>query len=329
MESPAVLATILVGCLTTSFLMSGMEAGVFALNPVRIRHWMRKGRKRAGVLEDFLRRPERFLWTILVGNAVANFAVIVLVVLFLHRHYSGSPGMAAGLFLLALFVFYVTCDLLPKVLFRAFPNRLCLALVGPFQLMDTVLRPLVAALQRMSGWLRSSASDRPEFGPLSTGRDELRLALRAKNPALSGEEQVMIARVLDLRSMRVGQLGQPLARAVTVEAEATLQAVLQLATEHRLTRIPVWRGTGPGRHIAGIVSLKTLLYQTGLNTERPVVDYIKPALVLSEDLRAEEALRRMRRSGERLAILRGADRRETGVVSMEDMLRFVFGGVTS
>jgi CBS domain containing-hemolysin-like protein len=54
---------------------------------------------------------------------------------------------------------------------------------------------------------------------------------------------------------------------------------------------------------------------------------VKPALYLDEDLRLETALQRMRRGGQRLAIVLGRDRRETGIVSLEDILKVVFGEV--
>jgi CBS domain containing-hemolysin-like protein len=52
-----------------------------------------------------------------------------------------------------------------------------------------------------------------------------------------------------------------------------------------------------------------------------------PALFLDEDTRLEVALRRMQRAGERLAIVLGRDRRESGVVALEDILKVMFGEV--
>jgi CBS domain containing-hemolysin-like protein len=46
------------------FLLSGMEAGVFALNRLRIRRLARAGNRRAELLHNLLEKPERFLWTI-------------------------------------------------------------------------------------------------------------------------------------------------------------------------------------------------------------------------------------------------------------------------
>src|SRR5215471_9016926 len=63
-------------CLVLSFILSGMEAGVFALSRLRIRRQIRAGRRSAQVLQDYLDHPENFLWTILVGNTVANFLIL-------------------------------------------------------------------------------------------------------------------------------------------------------------------------------------------------------------------------------------------------------------
>src|SRR5215471_7317983 len=63
-------------CLVLSFVLSGMEAGVFALSRLRIRQRMRAGRPSAKVLHNLLENPENFLWTILVGNTLANFVIL-------------------------------------------------------------------------------------------------------------------------------------------------------------------------------------------------------------------------------------------------------------
>jgi CBS domain containing-hemolysin-like protein len=44
-------------------------------------------------------------------------------------------------------------------------------------------------------------------------------------------------------------------------------------------------------------------------------------------MRLEEALRRMQRSGQRLGIVLGRDQREFGLISLHDILKFIFGEV--
>ena len=81
----SVIWSLFAVCLALSFLLSGMEAGVFALSRLRIRQQMRAGQPSAKVLHDYLENPENFLWTILVGNTVANFLILGWLVAKLHE----------------------------------------------------------------------------------------------------------------------------------------------------------------------------------------------------------------------------------------------------
>jgi CBS domain containing-hemolysin-like protein len=313
--------------LALSFFLSGMEAGVFALNPVRIRHWMRTGKPRARVLQGFLERPENFFWTILVGNTLANFVAVVLVVLFLHRQWGHQPALALAVFLSAVFCLFATCELLPKMLFRAAPNRLCLSLVGLFRVVHAALQPLVRSLYWLSRLLLRWTGGRTDLGQLFSSREELRQALQETGQNLTTEEQAMINRVLDLHGLKIGQLMTPLAQAVTVHVDTPMREALRLCREKRLTRLPVWQGDAGNRRVAGVVSLKTLLYLSDLDLAKTAGHYVKPALYLPEEMRVEEALRRIRRGGQRLTIVLGRAQQEIGVVTLEDILKVIFGEV--
>src|SRR5256885_13364754 len=86
-------------CLVVSFVLSGMETGVFALSRLRIRQRMRAGNAQARVLHGYLENPEDFLWTILVGNTLTNFAVVSLVVVKLDTWLGAWPAGFWGAFL--------------------------------------------------------------------------------------------------------------------------------------------------------------------------------------------------------------------------------------
>jgi CBS domain containing-hemolysin-like protein len=52
-----------------------------------------------------------------------------------------------------------------------------------------------------------------------------------------------------------------------------------------------------------------------------------PALFMEEDVKLEIALRRMQRAGQRLAIVLARDGDEIGIVTLEDILKLMFGEV--
>ena len=138
----------------------------------------------------------------------------------------------------------------------------------------------------------------------------------------------MINRVLDLQNRTVGEITLPLAKAVTVPAQTPVKDLIALGRERGFSRLPVWKMEGPRKRIAGLVNLKSLLFQTDLDWNQTAGDFLKPALYLDSEMRLEVALRRMQRSGQRLAIVLGRDRAEIGVVALQDVLKAIFGEVS-
>ena len=314
--------------LAVSFVLSGMEAGVFALSRLRIRQQMRAGKPSAKVLHDYLENPENFLWTILVGNTVANFLILGWLVAKLHEALGDHRTWFAVVFSVAVFLFYALFDLLPKMLFRMYPNRLCVLLARPFRFIHLALRPLVAVVETFSGVLLRWRGGKAFTGHLFGNREELRLVMQESALALTSEERAMINRVLDLQTLTVRQAMKPLEQAVAITAQTPVSAALVLCRERQLTRLPVWEGRDRGQRIVGLLALNTLLYQPALDTSKPVGEYVKPALFLDEDLRLEVALRRLQRSGQRLAIVLSRERREIGLLSLQDVLNVIFGKVS-
>jgi CBS domain containing-hemolysin-like protein len=321
---------VLLFCMALSFLFSGIESGVFALNRLRIRKLMRAGNRQAQALHNYLENSEDFLWTIFVGNTIANFTIFTLIGLSLHHWLQNWPLLELLAFIAAIFLFFILCELLPKTLFRTFPNRLCLFLARPFGLIHTVLRPLVALASWFSKKLLPWTGGKVFTGRLSGNRDELRFVMQESSQNLTAEEKRMINRVLDLQNLTVAHIAVPLAKTITVPTDLSMQKVLEISREKNLTRLPVVQKEQGRNRIIGVISLKRLLYRDDLDLAKPAGDFVNPSLYLREDLRLEEALRRMQRSGRRLGIvLSRRDQREIGIISLQDILRVIFGEVAS
>jgi len=204
-----VVIVFIVGLLL-SFFLSGMEAGVFALSRLRIRHYVRQGQRRARVLHEYLEKPESFLWTILIGNTLSAVAVVSIGVHWLHRWLAPNwllltLSLAAG-----ILIYYAAFELLPKTLFRLFPNRLCLALALPFRAVYVALRPVVKPLAVISRALLRWSGGQRFTGHMFGNRDELRIVMQESGQALSTEERSMINRVLDLQVLSAAAITTPL-----------------------------------------------------------------------------------------------------------------------
>jgi CBS domain containing-hemolysin-like protein len=164
-------------------------------------------------------------------------------------------------------------------------------------------------------------------GRLFGNREEMLAVMQESAQALTTDERAMINQVLDLQTFTVRQIATPLAQTVTIQKQTPIADALALARERKLSRLPV-RETRDGRPcIAGLLMLGPLLFRDDLDLQKPAAMHMTPALFLGEDTRLEVALRRMQRAGERLAIVLAHDGSEMGVVSLEDILKLMFGEV--
>ena len=320
------IALVMLACVALSFLFSGMETGVLALNRFRVRQRMRSGDGRAAVLHGFLEKPENFLWTILVGNTVVNFIIFSLGAIQLYFWTGTRPMVWALVFMAAVFIFYIVCELAPKTLFQRYPNRLSLAMAQPFRLIHRILSPLVAVAGWFSRGLLHWTGGKAFTGRLFGSREELRFIMQESAPGLTSEEKTMINRVLDLPNLRVRHVMVPLSNTTLVEGSLPLGEVLALCHERGLTRVPVLDAAA--KRISGVINLEHVLYLDELDKTKAVGEFIQAAFFLPEELHLEEALRRMQKTGRRMAVVLGPDQRETGIISLQDILKVIFGEMT-
>lgn len=312
------------GWLLLSFFLSGMESGVFALSRLRVRQKARSGWGNARMLLEYMDRPEDFLWTILVGNTLANFCAVTLLIADLRRWSGGNPWIFWSSLIVTGLTIYLTCELFPKRLFQRMPNRLCMLLVRPFAGIHLVLSPIVAVVGRFAQLLLWVTGGRALSGRLFANRDELKALIQSSAGALSKTERSLIGRVLDAQNLTLGRVAQPMDSAASLVASMPAEMAFQVSRSSGHTRMPVWNKEGAGRRIEGIVSLKDILYAEPNPDRKTVRDWLRPALFLNESMRVEEALRAFQRSGEHMAIVRSASGVESGIVTLADVLRALF-----
>jgi putative hemolysin len=322
----SLLMLVLPVSLAVSFLCSGMEAGLFTLGRWRIMQQMRAGQARAARLYGYLENTENFLWTVLIGNTIAFFAAMWIVAIALLGAVQRHEIWFWVTFLAAAFVFYVFCDLLPKTVFRKFPNRLCLLLSAPFRFLHIALSPLVSLVEGIATLLLRWTGGRTYKGQVFSNRNELRLLMEDTPETLTSEERGMMQRVFDLNTIAVRQLVIPFARFPALSTNDRVEEAVLRFRELTQNVLPVWSAER-SRKIAGFVEVKRLMFAENLDPNGPVTKRLTQPIYLEEDLRLHEALRRMQRSGRRIAVVLARDGREIGLITLEAILRFIFGEV--
>ena len=198
---------------------------------------------------------------------------------------------------------------------------------APFRVLHIALFPIVSIVESIANVLLRWTGGRTFKGHVFSSRNELRLLLEDTSEALTSEERGMIARVFDLHNIAVRQVAIPFARVPTLNDMDQLTEALARFRETQSNILPVWNSDPRKRRIAGFLEAKRIIYERGLQLSDNVARHLSPAMYVDEDARVHDALRRMQRTGQRMAVVLSRDRREIGLVTIEEILKVIFGEV--
>jgi CBS domain containing-hemolysin-like protein len=301
-------------CWTVSFVFAGIEGGLLAIDPVRLRHHVKQRSRPAIRLNHLLKHPERLLVTVLL---VTNFADIFALLL-LTRQFVRAFGYIGYLaaFVVALAVYMFVLGVLAKTLFRRFPFRALAALAGLLELTTAILSP-VLSLGAVIGraYLRRRP---PEQRRLFAAREEWKqLAIESERQgSLTPAERAMIHNVVDFRAVKILDVMIPLPNVVSISPESSTEDLLARSIATGVDQLPVISAHGAATGVINV--LDVLLDQ---HQPRGLLPYIRRVIATDETESAYRVIRRLRAARLSLATVLDAQKQLSGVVTVDDMIK--------
>ncbi len=323
-----IVSAVVVLCVAGSGFFSGCETGLMSVSRVRLSH-ATTGRtdRRVAQLKRLLHHLEDPLLTCLIGTNLCNvFASAVLTVALTARYGERGEWLAVLIMSIVIILFG---EILPKVLYREFPERLTLASARQIQLSMMILAPVRWLLRAYSRLWRRILPDTPGGSVSHLDRHGVSALLltqaRPDNQDLQFRQSVR--RFLELAHLNLSHIMRPAAEMVTVASTATVAECLRLAARSGFSRLPV-EGGGPAE-IAGWILVKDLLF---LQEVEQVASSLPAALVRSPLLvdvamSPHELFEELHAQGEQLAVVVGRQGHTLGLVTLEDLSEAVVGSI--
>jgi putative hemolysin len=305
-------------CWAISFLFAGIEAGLLALDPVRLRHRADSGDRGARRLQKMVKQPERLLITVLIATNAADIIALIILTheLVLRLGWLGYLTAVA----IGLPVYLFLLGVLPKSLFRRFPLRAVVRLSGLLELITNLLWPihLLGAFIERSIFARANNPPR-----LFAGREELKMITvqSEQSGVLSATERAMIHNVVDFTSVKVRDVMVPLEKTVSFNPEDDRNRVLEVSEKSGIDRFPVF---GSNSEPLGFINVYDILFDAG--PPRPLRHYMRRIITASESEAAYRVVRRLRAARISLAAVVNARQRSVGIVALEDLVRQLVQG---
>ncbi len=308
---------LVIACWLVSFLFAGIEAGLLAFDPVRLRTRAKNGDAAALRLEKLLRHPERLLITVLLATNAADIIALLILTHHLVRAFHSAGYFLAAAIALPLYLFGL--GVLPKSLFRRFPLRAIARFSRLLELATKVLWPILALGEWFARRFITPGKSAPR---LFAAREELKqiTVQSERGGALTPAERAIIHNVVDFSSVKVRDVMVPLAKTISVRPDETPGKVLQLSEEAGIDRFPVVEKARP----VGLINVFDIL----VDAARPMRlrDYTRRIITASESESAYRVVRRLRAARIGLAAVVDSRQRFIGIVALEDLVRQLVRG---
>ncbi|ELY6088815.1 HlyC/CorC family transporter [Cronobacter sakazakii] len=238
--STTTLIVTLIVMVVVSAYFSGSETGMMTLNRYRLRHLSKLGNRAAKRVERLLRKPDRLISLVLIGNNLVNILASSLATIVGMRLY-GDAGVAIATGVLT-FVVLVFAEVLPKTVAALYPEKVAFPssfLLGPLQIIMMPLVWLLNMITRVLMRMVGIKADNVVSAALS--KDELRTIVHESRSQISRRNQDMLLSVLDLEKVSVSDIMVPRNDIVGIDINDDWKSIVRQLTHSPHGRIVLYR----------------------------------------------------------------------------------------
>jgi putative hemolysin len=313
MTTPSPVISLLIAAVVVAWLTAASIA-VRSASRIWLRHWIEHQPAGFDVAERYLERPTRLIIAAAAGNALATVLAGAIVTAWAPR------GARTALYLgIAALFLLIVAKIIPRAVARRWPARLVPVLLPPLQIVEVLLWPLIV----LSRWVEKlAARGGHAHDETHEGRDGIEDLLR--EGALEGvgarDEIAIITGVVRFGAKTLRDVMTPRSQIFALDESLEGLELARRIADSEYSRVPITHD-GSLDEILGMVHAFDVLRADG---ERPG---LRPVPEAREDTRCNDLLYRMLRASAHLAVVRDADGKTSGIVSLEDLLEELVGDI--
>ncbi len=318
-----------------SGFFAGSEIGYVSANRLKLEIRARNSTMRSKALSHFLKDPEAFLSTTLIGNNVINVIYATLMALFLIQPVSALyisvfeayPSDIVILLIqtfIASFVIMIFGEVIPKVMFRINSEALIFNLAGIHRVLNVIFLPFIFVANGAAGRLIRFMIPDLESSEQIYRRQDIEMLLRevgdSDDSDIDREDSELLTNVLQLSNKRVRESMIPRTEIVAVEKNASLQEALQKFVSSGFSKLPVYEDNID--NVIGVVFAYDLFKKPAKLNE-----IIRPVKHIPSSQKSKDLLSEFQRLNISLAIVIDEYGGTAGLVTTEDLLEEVVGDI--
>lgn len=317
-----VLLLLFVGFFTSS------ETAYISLSKIQMRRMLEEKMRNAKTVASLKEHMETLLTTVLIGTNFLNSLISALSTA-LVAHIFGGGGIGLPTFAVA-FLITTFGQIIPKTIAGRNPQKVSAFASIPLKIIQTILFPIVWLFERLSHgavWLTEKIM-KPANQSFNTQDLETLIAVGEHEGTIEKDESRMLNKLIKFNDLLVSDIMKHRSFVSMVESSSTMADVKQVFLKSGFSTITVYKERE--ENVVGIINYKKVLttpsdFDTGNDYALRImneVDYIPATLSVLE------LLQKFRMNQNKFAVVLNEQGDTSGIVTMEDIIRVVFGRMT-
>ncbi len=301
---------------------------MMSLNRYRLRHQAKQGNSKAKRVSEMLKRPDKLLGLILLGNNIVNILASAIATVIAIRFW-GEGGIFAATLMLT-FVVLIFAEVTPKTLAALFPEKIAFFAAPTLKVLASIFYPAVKLINFLSNGILRMFGVQPEN---ETGdqlnQEELRSVVNEAGALIPSRHQKMLLSILDLEKVAVDDIMIPRNEIAGIDLDDDIEFIFEQIRNSIHTRLLVFKEDID--QVQGFLHARN--FGRVLETENPkpedLLEFLDPIYYVPEGTPLHTQLMKFQRKRDRIGLVVDEYGDIEGLVTLDDILEEIVGDFTT
>ena len=311
--------------LVVSAIISASEVAFFSFDPQTINKLEESDSKADRNVLKLLKKPQRLLATVLIGNNFVNVAIILLLTYFTTSIFDFESSPVFGFIFQTIFITFALLlfgEIMPKIYSTQFIKRTAYFTTPFISFLEKFFGPLVSLLVNSTSVVNNRLA---KYSRSNISIDELSHALELTSDN-KDEDTEILEGITKFGSIQVVDIMTSRVDMVDVDLKTSYKTLLEIIIKSGYSRIPVYSGTRD--NIKGVLYIKDLLAHLDKPANFRWQTLVRPAFYVPETKKIDDLLNEFQENKVHLAIVVDEYGGTSGLITLEDIMEEVVGEIS-
>lgn len=321
--NPWMLLSSIIFLLFISAFFSGVETAMMSLNRYRLKHLVKENNKGAIRADKLLKRPDRLLGVILIGNNFVNILAASLTTV-LCLNLFGDSGVVIGSIVLTLFIL-VFAEITPKTFAALNSEKVALPASLILKYLQKILRPLVLFVNFFSNFFMRLLGTKETTINEDLSPEELKSVLENSGDLIPKKYQDMLISVLELDKVSVDEVMTQRSEVIGIDINQAVENILSNLQNNQKDFLPVYDESLDNlRGVIDLYGITSFLSNEDKSIES-LIESLDEAYFIPENTPLSTQLFNFQKNKKTVAVVIDEYGSVKGIVTIKDVLEEIVG----